>query len=103
VASRAASFFMLALAVGVLAAACSDPSPTGPGPGGTPPGQSCSTAKDCGCWQCNCVGVSGQPGAAQLCVDDKCPTGEAACTPICALANAQLASATAVDQCNGVP
>jgi hypothetical protein len=47
--------------------------------------------------------VGGAPGAAQLCVSGVCPTGEAACTPVCALAQAKVASATGVDTCDGRP
>jgi hypothetical protein len=96
--------FALALFTGAIANACSSTTPgIGPAPGNTAPGEACSGAAECGCWSCTCEGVGGAPGAAQLCVSGKCPTGEAACTPICALADAKLASATAVDACTGVP
>jgi hypothetical protein len=75
----------------------------GPGPGSTPPGQACSQASDCYCWQCYCAGVGGAPGGGQLCIDGTCPTGEQACTPICALVDAGLASVTAIGICPGVP
>jgi hypothetical protein len=87
----------------LLLAACGNAGPTGPGPGSTPPGAACKTASDCGCWECACTGVSGAPGAAQLCVGGHCPSGEGACSPVCALAHATVASATSVGTCNGVP
>jgi hypothetical protein len=81
-----------------VAAGCSTPD-GGPSPGSTPPGGACAQAGDCGCWQCDCEGVSGLPGAAQLCVSGKCPTGEEACTPLCAVVNAKLSAATATGSC----
>ena len=95
----AAAALSFALALG---AACSSTS-GGPLPGPDSPGQPCTEASECGCWQCLCTGVGGAPGAAQLCVSGTCPTGEAACTPICALADAPLASAVSVDSCDGRP
>jgi hypothetical protein len=82
------------------AAACHKSEGQGPGP--TPPGQACSHGSDCYCWQCNCAGVTGTPGGGQLCLSGTCPTGEEACTPICAIVDAGLASATSVDTCPGV-
>ena len=91
------------LSLGALAPGCAD-SPSGvPGPGSTPPEQPCAKPADCGCWQCDCQGIGGAPGAAQLCVAGKCPTGDAACSPICAIVNAKLATATAIDSCPARP
>jgi hypothetical protein len=92
----------VALYLGALGAGCSSGA-AGPMPGQTNPGQACAQATDCGCWQCTCAGVSGAPGAAQLCVSGACPTGEAACTPVCALVGAEVAAATSVDACEGRP
>ena len=97
-------FLAVPLSIGGIAPGCYDPPPSGlPGPGSTLPEQACAQASDCGCWQCDCVGVEGAPGGAQLCVDGKCPTGEAACTPICAIVGAKLATATAIETCPGRP
>jgi hypothetical protein len=93
---------VISLCPAALGAGCST-STAGPMPGQTNPGEACTHATDCGCWQCNCAGVSGAPGAAQLCVSGACPTGEAACTPICAQVGADLASAVSVDACDGRP
>jgi hypothetical protein len=97
-------FFLLSAALcaaGVPLAGCHG-TPNGPGPGSTPPGQACSQGSDCYCWQCDCAGVGGAPGGGQLCIDGTCPTGEEACTPICAIVDAGLASATSVDTCPAV-
>ncbi len=96
-------FLAVTFSLGGLAPGCVDAPSALPGPGSTPPEQACTDESDCGCWECDCLGVTGAPGGAQLCVDGKCPTGEAACTPICALVGAKLATATAVDDCPGRP
>ena len=95
---------LVALAAGALTAACSSSAPSGlPGPGPTPPGQACSAPQDCGCWTCVCEGLSGVPGSAQLCLSGACPTGEAACAPVCATRGATVASASAMSTCIGRP
>ena len=87
------------LLVAALLSACSSGT-DGPGPGSTPAGAACDGPQDCGCWTCECTGIDGD-GAAQLCTDGKCPTGEEACAQDCALAHAKVAKATAVDHCPG--
>ncbi len=87
----------------IVLAACTASTSSEPKPGGTSPGGACSQPTDCGCWQCNCQGIPGEPGAAQLCVSGKCPTGAEACAPICQLANTTVASAVSVDSCDGRP
>ncbi|MFT3767697.1 MAG: hypothetical protein QM820_19760 [Minicystis sp.] len=94
-------YWLMAWAL-AFAAGCSDG--TGPGPGDTPPGETCTKANECGCWECLCEGIGGDPGAAQLCKPDGyCPSGDEACTTVCSLAGAPVAKATAVDKCAGVP
>lgn len=91
------------LCAAAFAAGCST-NPPGPVPGDTPPGDACAKANDCGCWECVCEGIGGDPGAAQICKPDgHCPTGEEACATVCSLADAKVSKATAVDKCHGVP
>jgi hypothetical protein len=94
--TAAGCIFVASLFLGEVAASCSN----GYSSGSTPPGQSCSRPTDCGCWQCFCEGVS-TPGAARLCVSDKCPTGEEACTTVCGTVARKLVMATAgtIDMC----
>ena len=66
-----------------------------PTPGGTLPGAPCKEPTDCGCWECTCEGIDG-PGGAQLCQDDRCPTGDEACAAVCDLAHAKVATASAI-------
>jgi hypothetical protein len=89
--------------VTACASGCAD-APVGPVPGDTPPGAACAKPAECGCWSCTCVGIGGDPGAAQLCQPDgHCPSGAQACKTVCALADAQVATVTAIDRCPGVP
>lgn len=92
--------FAVSLSLGGLAAGCSSGDGL-PHPGSTAPGKPCMDASECGCWQCTCQGVTGLPGGAQLCTGGKCPTGEEACTPVCAIVHAPLETATAVGMCPG--
>ena len=59
-------------------------------------GASCTEATQCGCWECICKRVSGDPGGAQLCIEGRCPTGVEACTAVCAIAGAQFEEAVAI-------
>lgn len=93
----------LLVCVAALHAACGSDPPR-PVPGDTEPGDTCTKANECGCWECICEGIGGDPGAAQICKPDgRCPTGEEACSTVCSLVDAKVQKATPVEMCGGIP
>ncbi len=58
----------------------------------------CKQAADCPCYQCVCETVTTLL-TAQVCNTGTCPTGEEACTPVCAAVDSSLSAAHKSDVC----